>query len=163
MAFPHTQARRCISFAADVLFLAGIVWLLLLTIAALMGGSHSRPAEHAGALMLGVLFVLPAPMLFFLDAMCRRGSPRHQPQESAPWPAARRSRAAPPVVPNASPASSPPSSPELNDPAFLLPQQWWEEDRPPTYEEAIRMPKLELVLEPSVHHPAPAAVYYQVP
>lgn len=157
MAFPHTQARRCISFVADVLFLAGIVWLLLLTIAALMGGSHARPAEHAGALMLGVLFVLPAPMLFFLDAMCRRGSPRHQNQEAAPWPSARHSRAGPQAARNPSPASSP----DLDEPAFVLPQQWWEDERPPTYEEAIRMPKLELVLGPSVHHPAPAAVYYQ--
>ncbi|KAL1486127.1 hypothetical protein MTO96_047089, partial [Rhipicephalus appendiculatus] len=74
MAFPHLQLRRCLSFMAEVLFLAGIIWLLLLTVASLLsaGSQKTSAAEHAGGLLVGLLFVLPAPMLFLLDAICRR-------------------------------------------------------------------------------------------
>lgn len=102
-----------------------------------------------------MLLVLPAPMLFLVDALVRRTSPRHQAQVVTSRTAARDPNSATQTVRN----PSPPSSRELDEPAFVVPQQWLEEDdRPPTYEEAIRMPKLELVDAPGVHHGAPAAV-----
>ncbi|KAH9382778.1 hypothetical protein HPB48_023340 [Haemaphysalis longicornis] len=154
-ALSSTQVRRGISFVADVLFVVGIVWLLCLAIAALLGGSQAA-AEHAGPLMFGLVFVLPAPMLFCLDALCRRGPPRHQAQGVEPWPAARQPRTATLVARN----PSPPSSPGSDDPEFMAPPYEWRDERLPTYEEAIRAPKVE-VLAPRLHHETPAAVFYK--
>nr|XP_050030248.1 uncharacterized protein LOC126526373 [Dermacentor andersoni] len=159
MALPHLQARRCLSFLAEVFFLAGIIWLLLLTVASLLssGSQKTSAAEHAGGLLVGLLFVLPAPLLFLMDAVCRR-TPR-APQDLSLWPAARRRRPAP-VQREPSPPSSPGLAEEGLATAFPAPEpQWWAE-RPPTYEEAIRMPKFEDLHTPRVHQ---ARVYYQVP
>lgn len=158
MAFPHLQTRRCLSFLAEVLFLAGVIWLLLLTVASLLGGGHkTSAAEHAGGLLVGLLFVLPAPLLFLMDALCRRTS--RPPQELPLWPTARRQRPAP-----VQREPSPPSSPGLAEEGMAFPAAslWWAE-RPPTYEEAIRMPKFEDIHVPRVHQVAQTgSVYYQV-
>ncbi|KAL3196398.1 hypothetical protein MRX96_045275 [Rhipicephalus microplus] len=158
MALPHLQLRRWLSFMAEVLFLAGIIWLLLLTVASLLsaGSQKTSAAEHAGGLLVGLLFVLPAPMLFLMDAICRR-APRTS-QDATLRPAARRRR--PPPMQR---EPSPPSSPELAEEGGLMASfpstqtPWWAE-RPPTYEEAIRMPKFEGLHTPRVHQPR---VYYQ--
>ncbi|KAH6942301.1 hypothetical protein HPB50_003325 [Hyalomma asiaticum] len=169
MAFPHLQARRCLSFLAEVLFLAGIIWLLLLTVASLLsaGTQKTSAAEHAGGLLVGLLFVLPAPLLFLVDAICRRTPRAAQAtvnlaiylQDLSLWPAARRRRPAP-VQREPSPPSSPGSAEEggLMVPFPPADSPWWSE-RPPTYEEAIRMPKFENLQTPRVHQPR---VYYHV-
>lgn len=146
---------------ADVMFVVGIVWLLFLAIASLVGGSHMA-AEHAGPLMFGLVFVLPAPTLFFMDALCRRGPLRHQAQAVAPWPAARPPARHPRPAAQAARNPSPPASLASDEPAFMEAEEWWKDERLPTYEEAIREPKLE-VLAPGVHYETPAAVFYQVP
>lgn len=48
----------------------------------------------------------------------------------------------------------------MDEPSFMLPPYEWRGERLPTYEEAIREPKVE-VLTYSLHHEAPAAVFYQ--
>lgn len=151
----NDKVRRCITFVADVLFLVGIIWMLLLTSASLVGGSKTGRAAQTGPLTLALLLVLPAPALFFLDVLVRRTSSMHQAQEAASRTAARNPSSAAQAALN----PSPPTRHGSLEPSFVMPQHWWEEERPPTYEEAIRTPKLELVEAPGLHHGAAAEVF----
>ncbi|XP_040355098.1 uncharacterized protein LOC121045830 [Ixodes scapularis] len=160
MAFP-AHVRRCLCFLTEILFLAGLIWLLLLFLATLLGGSQGA-AERAGGLIIGMAFLLPAPLLFIFDLGLRRyshGSRQVVPETSSwssgvLWPAARRSRRAP----DPSPRSSPDVLPE--EPGASAMPQWWAE-RPPTYDEAMRMPKLE-ELGPRVHQSGRGHVIFHV-
>lgn len=72
MAFPG-RVRRCLCLLAEVLFLAGLIWLLLLFLASLIGGSQGTHVRDGG-LLIGVTLLLPAPLLFVLDMGLRRYS-----------------------------------------------------------------------------------------
>lgn len=147
MAFPG-HVRRCLCLLAEILFLAGLIWLLLLFLASLIGGSQGAHVREGG-LLIGLAFLLPAPLLFFLDLGFRHylHSTRPVSQDHGMgwtadgnlWTTVRRERQDP----------SPPSrSQEVAEPGpSAVP--WWAE-RPPTYEEAMLMPKFE-ELAPRVH------------
>ncbi|XP_064479870.1 uncharacterized protein LOC135393331 [Ornithodoros turicata] len=131
---------RLLHNVAEVLFLAGCFWMGLLVLACVL---VNRPIyERVNAFLVGLLLLVPAPLLVVGEralACCSQSTRLDEDDPLPVIPSPRRRRE--------TRRSSPPRSPVL--PFEYEDVHWWA-DRPPTYEEALRLPKLE-DMAPAIH------------